>query len=208
MPPCNFKTWTGKPCPSCGMTTSFALLIRGDVANSLRANWVGTLLAGFCMVLIPYGFVRRLSRQVLAGGAAGLAVAQSDYRVMHADAASMGGCLVVGVTMSLRRFQGGLAMNEHTRSNSPPRNQGACNEVPRWRVGLTRGEFAVRAMALLMLLAVGAFGCNPIATLGFFVAPFFPDTVEPICPLTLPDKEAKVVFICAHEDARIRPSLS
>lgn len=44
MPPCNFVTLTGKPCPSCGMTTSFALLVRGDVANSLRANWVGSIM--------------------------------------------------------------------------------------------------------------------------------------------------------------------
>lgn len=44
MPPCNFVTLTGKPCPSCGMTTSFALLVRGDVAASLRANWVGSVM--------------------------------------------------------------------------------------------------------------------------------------------------------------------
>ena len=45
MPPCNFVLMTGKPCPSCGMTTSFALLVRGDVRASLRANWAGTLIA-------------------------------------------------------------------------------------------------------------------------------------------------------------------
>ena len=44
MPPCNFKVLTGKGCPSCGMTTSFALLVHGDVASSLRANWVGTTI--------------------------------------------------------------------------------------------------------------------------------------------------------------------
>lgn len=38
---------TGKPCPTCGMTTSFALLVRGDVRASLEANWVGTTLAVF-----------------------------------------------------------------------------------------------------------------------------------------------------------------
>lgn len=45
LPPCNFMTLSGKPCPSCGMTTSFALLVRGDVEASLRANWAGTILA-------------------------------------------------------------------------------------------------------------------------------------------------------------------
>ena len=44
MPPCNFKMITDKGCPSCGMTTSFALLVRGDVSASLRANWVGTTI--------------------------------------------------------------------------------------------------------------------------------------------------------------------
>ena len=54
LPPCTFYRWTGLPCPSCGMTTSFAHLVRGDVWNSVRANAVGTLLAGFCLVLIPW----------------------------------------------------------------------------------------------------------------------------------------------------------
>ena len=45
MPPCNFILMTGKPCPACGMTTSFALLVRGDVVASLRANWAGTIIA-------------------------------------------------------------------------------------------------------------------------------------------------------------------
>lgn len=44
MPPCNFVTLAGKPCPSCGMTTSFALLVRGDVVASMRANWVGSVM--------------------------------------------------------------------------------------------------------------------------------------------------------------------
>ena len=54
LPPCNFVLMTGKPCPSCGMTTSFALLMHGDLGNSLRANAVGTLLAAFCLALIPW----------------------------------------------------------------------------------------------------------------------------------------------------------
>jgi hypothetical protein len=54
LPPCNFVTLTGKPCPACGMTTSFALLVHGDVPNSLRANWAGTLLAVLLLALIPW----------------------------------------------------------------------------------------------------------------------------------------------------------
>lgn len=54
LPPCNFYVWTGKPCPSCGMTTSFALLAHGDLANSIRANAVGTLLAVCGVGLIPW----------------------------------------------------------------------------------------------------------------------------------------------------------
>ena len=36
------------------MTTSFALLMHGDLLNSARANWVGTLLALFCLLVIPW----------------------------------------------------------------------------------------------------------------------------------------------------------
>lgn len=54
LPPCTFKQFTGLPCPSCGMTTSFSLLMHGDLVNSLRANAVGTLLASFCLLLIPW----------------------------------------------------------------------------------------------------------------------------------------------------------
>jgi hypothetical protein len=56
LPPCNFVELTGKPCPSCGMTTSFALLVRGDVGNSLNANWVGTILAATWAALLVWCF--------------------------------------------------------------------------------------------------------------------------------------------------------
>ena len=36
------------------MTTSFALLMHGDLENSLRANAVGTLLALFGLAVIPW----------------------------------------------------------------------------------------------------------------------------------------------------------
>jgi len=60
LPPCNFRLITGVPCPSCGMTTSFSLLMHGDWMNSLRANAVGTLLALFWMALVPWSLVSAL----------------------------------------------------------------------------------------------------------------------------------------------------
>lgn len=57
LPACRFKELFDMPCPSCGMTTSFALLVRGDLVNSMRANWVGTSLALFCAAVIPWSLV-------------------------------------------------------------------------------------------------------------------------------------------------------
>src|SRR5262245_50646880 len=54
LPPCNFLRLTGLPCPSCSMTTNFALLAHGNVVDSLRANAVGTLLALFLIGLAPW----------------------------------------------------------------------------------------------------------------------------------------------------------
>jgi hypothetical protein len=65
LPPCSFKVATGMPCPSCGMTTSFALLMHGDPINSLRANAVGTLLAVFGLVVMPWSVASAVLRRPL-----------------------------------------------------------------------------------------------------------------------------------------------
>ena len=43
--PCAFAVLTGRPCPSCGMTTSFAWFARGRVAQAWRASPPGCLIA-------------------------------------------------------------------------------------------------------------------------------------------------------------------
>jgi hypothetical protein len=42
---CHFLLSTGIPCPSCGMTTSFAWFVRGHVLASFYVQPMGTLLA-------------------------------------------------------------------------------------------------------------------------------------------------------------------
>jgi len=65
LPPCSFVVLTKYPCPACGMTTSFALLIRGDVLNALRANWVGALLALSCLLFIPWSLLSAWKRRTI-----------------------------------------------------------------------------------------------------------------------------------------------
>jgi hypothetical protein len=42
--PCSFRVLFDRPCPTCGMTTSWACLMRGRVADAGRANLGGLLL--------------------------------------------------------------------------------------------------------------------------------------------------------------------
>ncbi len=56
LPPCSFKELVGIPCPSCGMTSSFSLLLHGDVVNSLKANFAGTVLVTFGLLFVPWAF--------------------------------------------------------------------------------------------------------------------------------------------------------
>src|SRR5262245_12760725 len=45
LPPCTLVAWFGIRCPSCGMTTSWAHLLRGHVVSAVQANAGGALLA-------------------------------------------------------------------------------------------------------------------------------------------------------------------
>jgi hypothetical protein len=54
LPPCSFLVRTGYPCPSCGLTTSFAAVVRGSLREALLAHpfgpvlFVGTAAVGLC----------------------------------------------------------------------------------------------------------------------------------------------------------------
>lgn len=54
LPPCHFALVTGRPCPSCGMTTAFAWSVRGRFDRAWRANPAGSLLAPACMAFVPW----------------------------------------------------------------------------------------------------------------------------------------------------------
>lgn len=45
LPPCFVKQITGLVCPSCGMTTSFSLVMHGNVFAAWQANSAGVIVA-------------------------------------------------------------------------------------------------------------------------------------------------------------------
>lgn len=54
LPPCTFVALYNMPCPSCGMTTSWAHTVRGELPSAVRANLGGTLLAIAAIVFAPW----------------------------------------------------------------------------------------------------------------------------------------------------------
>lgn len=54
LPPCTIVVLFGRPCPTCGMTTSWAHVVRGQLGAALRANVGGTLLCLIAMVAAPW----------------------------------------------------------------------------------------------------------------------------------------------------------
>ena len=56
LPPYSFKSAFGYPCPHCGMTTSFSLLVRGRLGAAAQANPSGILLGSLLILLVPWSF--------------------------------------------------------------------------------------------------------------------------------------------------------
>lgn len=46
LPPCTIYYLTGRPCPSCGLTTSVSAILHGQFALAWRANPIGFLIVG------------------------------------------------------------------------------------------------------------------------------------------------------------------
>ena len=45
LPPCTMLQLSGMPCPSCGMTTAFAFVVRGRLFSAIHVQPAGTALA-------------------------------------------------------------------------------------------------------------------------------------------------------------------
>ena len=67
LPSCTFVQWFGVRCPSCGMTTSWAHLVRVHVASAFRANAGGALLAAVAMTCGPWLLISGLRGRWLVG---------------------------------------------------------------------------------------------------------------------------------------------
>jgi len=62
-PPCVFLKVTGTVCPQCGLTTSFALLVRGRLEAALWANPAGPVLAVLLAAVWPWLLVSAFFRR-------------------------------------------------------------------------------------------------------------------------------------------------
>lgn len=56
LPPCQFMSATGLPCPHCGMTTSFTNIVRGNFDTAWMANPMGIPLFAAVILSIPWCF--------------------------------------------------------------------------------------------------------------------------------------------------------
>ncbi len=81
LPPCSFHRVTGRPCPSCGLTTSLTHLVHADPGASWRANPAGTILGLGLVLVIPW---------CLAGAITGRA-----WGVRRLDTAAITGVMIV-----------------------------------------------------------------------------------------------------------------
>jgi|GEM_PF-3242634 len=56
-PPCTFVMLLGIRCPTCGMTTSWAHFVRGQIVEAIKVNSVGAILCVTSIVHVPWLFI-------------------------------------------------------------------------------------------------------------------------------------------------------
>ena len=54
LPQCTMVQLTGMRCPSCGMTTSWSYLMKGNLLGSAKANLAGCLMGLIALVISPW----------------------------------------------------------------------------------------------------------------------------------------------------------
>jgi hypothetical protein len=54
LPRCMFKTLTGLPCPTCGVTRTVIALSRGQLANGLFMNPLAAFACGAALLYLAY----------------------------------------------------------------------------------------------------------------------------------------------------------
>ncbi|MBX3412703.1 MAG: DUF2752 domain-containing protein [Pirellulales bacterium] len=67
LPPCTFWVLFGKPCPSCGMTTSWAHTVRGELPSAIAANAGGALLALIAAAGVPWTIASAVRGKLIGG---------------------------------------------------------------------------------------------------------------------------------------------
>ncbi len=86
---CWFRAWTGRPCPTCGMTTAWAHAVRFQMREAIAANAAGAIACGLAVAAAPWLLasaaagrwlaVEPTPRVVLWIGTAGLALVLVDW---------------------------------------------------------------------------------------------------------------------------------
>lgn len=65
LPKCLFLEWTGLPCPGCGLTTSFTLLLHGQWREAFAAHALGPLLYAAFGVAAVFSLAEYFGRSTL-----------------------------------------------------------------------------------------------------------------------------------------------
>lgn len=76
LPPCTFYVVTGRRCPTCGMTTAWSYVVRGQWARAVQASACGTLAALLAALSIPWMAISAARGRWLAGRPSGRRVLQ------------------------------------------------------------------------------------------------------------------------------------